>query len=48
MKALVFADTPGTHFGQSKTVISKSGIVWLTVPRNQVFILNDGFGGCLR
>ena len=39
---------PGTHYGILKTVVSKSGIVWLAVPRNQFFILNDGFYGCLR
>ena len=48
MKSSVLLNTPGTHFGIIKTILSKSGIVWLTVPRNDLFILEDGFYGCLR
>lgn len=36
------------YFGKTKSVFSKSGIVWLTLPRNDLFVSEDGFHGCLR
>jgi hypothetical protein len=39
---------PRTLYGKIKRIFFKSGIVWLTVPRNQVFILKDGFVDCPR
>lgn len=39
---------PGTHFGRKIFLHPKAGMVWLTVPRNDLFISGDGFPGCQR
>lgn len=36
------------YYGIKIIVFSQSGIVWLTVPRNDHFISEDGFHDCLR
>lgn len=36
------------YFGKTKSIFSQSGIVWLTLPRNDLFILDGGFYGCQR
>lgn len=36
------------YFGHFDSAFSKSGIVWLSLPRNDLFVSEDGFHGCLR
>ena len=38
----------GGYFGHFESSFSKSGIVWLTLPPNDLFVSEDGFHGCLR
>ena len=39
---------PRTHFGRKNFLHPEAGMVWPTLPRNDLFVLKDGFHGCLR
>ena len=39
---------PGTHYGIKILLHPEAGMVWLTLPRNDLFVLGDGLSDCQR